>query len=115
MFEFLNDLGNYAARKVDRLETFHGFISTCQVSDGAKPYETAVADSRYVDKNGNRMGSTMIIVEAYDSVSAAKCGHDRWVTAMTVAEELPQRLTDCNNAFGGLEHEVYGVLDLPSV
>ena len=90
MFEFLNDMENYESRCVDRFETDWGFISTARVSDGQKPFETGVKHNRYHD---NRL----TIVEAYDTVEEAKAGHERWVSTMTAAE-LPESLTDCENA-----------------
>jgi hypothetical protein len=81
---------NYDERKVDRYEDETLLVDTCAVSDGAKPYETAVAHKEY-------KGGSWIVVEAYDTQEEAQAGHDRWVATMT-AEELPDMLADCRNA-----------------
>lgn len=95
MFAFLQDAGNYETRKVGN-DTFDwGFVSTCRVSDGRKPYETAVEHNRYVRADGKR--DEMCIVENYDTPEEAAAGHARWVAAMTSAEP-PATLKDCCNA-----------------
>ena len=90
MFSFLQDMGNYDSRKVDRSEYTWGFISTAEVSDGEMPYETAV---RHKDYNGG----DMVIVDKYDSSAQARVGHAKWVKTM-MAKELPTELVDCNNS-----------------
>jgi hypothetical protein len=90
VFEFMLDIGNYEERKVGRFEAPWGFVSTVRVSDGAKPYETAVAHKDY-------MSSGMVIVEAYDTKEEAALGHAKWVTTMT-SSPLPSSLKDCANA-----------------
>src|SRR3989304_4613832 len=47
MFSFTADAGNYEERRIGRDDYPWGFISTCRVSDGAKPYETAVEHGNY--------------------------------------------------------------------
>ncbi len=91
MFSFIQDMGNYDQRAVARNDYPWGMIDTCSVSDGAKPYETAVAHTDYI-KAGE-----MVIVEAYDTAAEAKAGHARWVRTMT-AKKLPAQLVDCNNS-----------------
>lgn len=82
---------DYRARMVARDELAEGFsLSTAFVRDGLKPYETAVSHPDYND-------GMPIIVEAYDSVDEAKCGHARWVATMK-ADPLPDMLTDCCNS-----------------
>lgn len=90
MFGFLADVGNYADRVVGRDDFDWGFISTCSVSDGAKPYETAVKHKLYCETD-------MVIVEAYDNKEAAEAGHKKWLGTMT-AKVLPEQLTDCCNS-----------------
>jgi hypothetical protein len=95
MFGFLQDMGNYETRKVGNDKFDWGFVSTCRVSDGRKPYETAVEHNRYVRADGKR--DEMCIVENYDTREEAEKGHAKWVAAMT-GKDLPATLTDCCNS-----------------
>lgn len=100
MFRFLEMMGNYEDRKVDRFEEGKLMVSTANVNDGKQPYETAICHSEY--NNGEH-----IIVEGYDSKDEAQKGHDEWVKRMT-NENLPDSLIDCANSevqemCGGLE------------
>ena len=93
-------MDNYSDRKIGRYESEGCLVSTCRVTDGRQPYETAVEHEDY--------GDTMVIVEAYDTRSGAKRGHRRWVK--TMQENPPAKLVDCQNAWisqliGGLEVE----------
>lgn len=90
MFSFLNDVGNYADRRVARDDFDWGFISTARVSDGRKPYETAVEHPEYND-------GKMVIVDCYDTKADAAAGHAKWKKRMT-AKRLPASLTDVANA-----------------
>lgn len=90
MFNFFQDCNNYEDRKVDRYEEGDLLISTAFVSDGIKPYETAIAHPSY--NNG-----AFIIVEHYDIKEDAVEGHKKWVDIMT-SEHLPDTLCDCKNA-----------------
>jgi hypothetical protein len=81
--------GNYEQRKVARNEFDWGFISTAQVTDGSKPYETAVKHDKF--NKGN-----MVIVESYNTKQEALEGHTRWIKTMS-STILPQKLVDCNN------------------
>lgn len=91
MLNFMDMLGNYDSRKVDRYEGGEGFfISTAYVCDSDKPYETAVAHPEYAD-------GKIIIVECYDTKSEAQKGHDRWVKKMA-SEELPEELVDVSKS-----------------
>lgn len=89
-FNFLQDMGNYQDRKVDRFESDDLIVSTARVSDGLQPYETAIAHRYYNDGN-------LIAVQGYDSKQEAQDGHDKWVKIMT-DENLPDSLTECANA-----------------
>ena len=96
MFDLSGMMGNYEDRTVERSEYEWGFISTCRVTDGTQPYETAVCSSEYAKAEDAQDTDGMTIVEAYDSPEAAQEGHDRWVKTMT--EDPPQGLADCCNA-----------------
>ncbi len=96
MLGFLNDRGNYKERVVGRDDYPWGFISTARVSDGAKPFETAIKCDKYVRRHDKREG-LMCIVEAYDTREQAEKGHAIWLKAMT-SKILPKTLTDCCNA-----------------
>lgn len=92
MFEFMMGMGNYEDRKVGRWDNEAGdqMVSTAEVPDGAKPYETAFKHPDYND-------GKMVIVEAYDDRESALAGHNRWVSVM-VDGPLPDALKDCANA-----------------
>ena len=66
------------------------FIDTARVSDGVKPFETAVEHLNYND-------GKMVIVENYDTIEQAKQGHEKWVKTMT-SFPLPAELLECGNA-----------------
>ena len=89
LFGFGN-IGNYEARKVSKDVFDWGFISTARVTDGEKPYETAVEHKSY-------NGGDMVIVESYDTKEEAEDGHKKWVKTMT-SENLPESLIDCMNS-----------------
>lgn len=92
LFDFLDMMGNYDDRAVDRSEIQDCVIDTCRVSDGAHPFETGVASKYY-------HSGSWVIVEAYDTEEDAQSGHDRWVSTMSKPfDELPEKLVDCQNA-----------------
>ena len=90
MFEFVNDIGNYAERRIGRDDFEWGFVSTVQVSYGIQPFETAISHREYTPHG------EMTFVEAYDSREEAAAGHAKWLAVMT-AGILPDRLVDCCN------------------
>lgn len=90
MFNFFMDAGNHEERAVAHFEHENIVVDTCRVSDGYKPYETAVSDPHYNE-------GKWIIVEAYDDRDRAKKGHEQWVQTMT-ADPQPDKLVDCGNA-----------------
>lgn len=91
MFEFLQMMGNYESRVVGRDDFSDGFfVSTAEVNDGEKPYETAVKHPEYND-------GSMVIVGKYDTKQEAEAGHAQWVKTMT-ADPLPDKLIDCCNS-----------------
>jgi len=93
MFNIMNILcmeNTYDARKVGRWQKGKRFVSTCSVTDGAKPYETAFAHPNYNDGD-------MVIVESYNTRKQAEKGHEKWVKVMTKGP-LPKVLNDCANA-----------------
>ena len=105
MFSFMGMAGNYDSRKVARFEDAGTglVVSTAEVIDGAKPYETAITHPDYNE-------GEWVVVEAYASKKAAQTGHNRWVKTMQ-AKRLPKELVDCCNSeigqmFGGLGGEV---------
>lgn len=93
MFNFLKDVGNYEDRKVGRYDDGDISISTCAVSDGSKPFETAISHPDY-NNNG------WIIVESYDTREEAKNGHQKWIE--TVKASLPDNLSDVGNGLDGI-------------
>lgn len=92
MFSFYGMASNYDDRKVDRWdnEDETQMVSTCSVTDGRKPYETAVMHPAYNE------GKT-VIVECYDTKEQAQVGHDKWKDLIT-SDKLPLTLTDCANS-----------------
>lgn len=105
MFGFMAMGGTYDSRCVGREEYEFGFISTAEVCDGEKPYETAIEDTRYVRDQDNSRGKAMCIVEAYDSRDDAEAGHARWVEAMKTP---PEKLQDCFNSEVGKMLQEFG-------
>ncbi len=96
LFGFIQDAGNYKQRTVGRDDYPWGFISTARVSDGAKPFETAIKCDKYVRRHDKRKG-LMCIVEAYDTREQAEKGHAIWLKAMTSGTP-PHTLVDVCNA-----------------
>jgi len=89
IFSFLNHIGNYESRKVLRNDFPEGFVSTCYVSDGSQPFETAICHKDYQ--------SEIIPVEAYNTIEEAEVGHARWVE-MFINKTLPERLIEFPNS-----------------
>ena len=89
MFDFVNMMGNYDDRKIDRYEKDEIIISTAMVTDSDWNYETAVSHLSY--NNGN-----WIIVEGYDTKEDAENGHSKWVE--TITKNLPETLKDISTA-----------------
>jgi hypothetical protein len=83
---------NYESRKIANWESkdLLSMVDTCSVTDGQKPYETAVQHPEY-------NGGEMIIVESYDDDISALTGHKKWLKLMQ-EDKLPRVLTDCCNA-----------------
>lgn len=120
MFDWMYMSGNYGARKVGRYEYEHGFVSTARATDGRRPFETAVQDSRYGRTEDWGEGPTfvardeMVIVEAYNTKEEAIEGHQRW-EALMKSDTPPKKLVECCNAgiaewvddLGGTMDQVY--------
>lgn len=96
---FMSMAYNYEDRKLDRYEKDGVIVDTCLVTDGDKPYETAVLHPQY---HGH-----FIVVEDYDTTEQAKIGHAKWVKIMTT-EPLPEGLSDCCNGFIGQVGQAMG-------
>lgn len=80
-------------RRIRRDEFTEEFIvSTIQIDDGSKPFETAIMHPAY--------GTDAIPVEAYDTEPEAIEGHNKWLKIMT-APVLPDQLTDVMNGHTG--------------
>jgi hypothetical protein len=90
IFSFFDDIDNYEERKVNNFKSKDLTIDTCAVSDGFKPFETAISHKEY--NSGN-----WIIVEAYSTKRAASIGHNKWIKIMT-SDNPPIYLEDCLNA-----------------
>ena len=92
MFEYLQMMGNYDDRKVDRWdnEDESKMVSTCSVIDGRKLFETAVQHPAYNE-------GKMVIVECYSTKKDAKTGHSKWLKLM-LKDNLPDVLVDCQNS-----------------
>lgn len=92
MFEYMEMLGNYEDRKIGRWDSEDGLkmVSTCSVTDGREPFETAVQHPSY--NNGK-----MVIVECYSTKKEAVTGHDKWLK-LILENNLPSVLTDCQNS-----------------
>ena len=90
MFDFMGMMGNYESRKVDRWDDDLRMLSTASVTDGEKPYETAIAHPDYND-------GKIIIIGYYDTKEDAQAGHDKWLN-LILSDKLPTTLVDCANA-----------------
>ena len=100
MFRFLDMIGNYEERKVDRYEKEGLLVDTAAVNDSDKPFETAVACPAY--NNGK-----WVIVELYNTKKQAQAGHNKWVKKMT-AKTLPKNLKDVSTAEIATFCDVFG-------
>ncbi len=91
MFDFLNMLGNYEERNIDKYknEKIGLYIDTSEVTDKEKQFETGI---KYPDYNENYW----IIVESYDTREKAQKGHCKWVKRMT-KRKLPIELMDIHS------------------
>ncbi|KKL84505.1 hypothetical protein LCGC14_1964080 [marine sediment metagenome] len=88
----MGTVGNYKDRKIGRWDSEDGLktVSTCSVSDGREPFETAVQHPAY--NNGK-----MVIVECYSTKKDAIKGHNRWLK-LVLKSILPNTLVDCQNS-----------------
>lgn len=100
MFDFFRDAGNYDQRRVGRDDFDWGFVSTARVSDGVKPYETAIQSEEYAPPADPTKTDAMVIVESYDTADEARAGHAKWRALMIDAP--PAELVDCGNGLGGM-------------
>ena len=87
MFDFMGNMEPYEDRLVNRSDFDWGFISTVAVSDGRKPFETAI---QHIDFNDG----DMVIVACYDTKKQAEKGHDKWIKEM---ENHPKEVIDIEN------------------
>lgn len=83
-------LYNYDARKVGNYEKENIRVSTAAVTDGDRPYETAIRHPEYNEGD-------FVVVEAYKSKREAKKGHAKWVKTIT-GKRLPKTLIECCNS-----------------
>ena len=92
MLDFMGMKDNYDERKIGRWDSEDclSMVSTCSVTDGRKPFETAVLHPSY-----NK--GKMVIVECYNTKEEAHKGHDRWLELM-LEDKLPLTLVDCANS-----------------
>ena len=92
MFDFMGMANDYEERKVDKWvsEDNLKMVSTCYVTDGREPYETAFEHPDYND-------GKIVIVECYSTEKDAAIGHDKWLKIM-LGNNLPYTLTDCANS-----------------
>ncbi len=92
MFDYFSMADNYDERKVGRWDSGDRLkmVSTCSVTDGRKPFETAIAHPAY-----NK--GKMVIVECYSTDKDAEIGHERWLELM-LRDKLPLTLVDCVNS-----------------
>ena len=92
MLDYMGMAGNYDERKVGRWDSEDclSMVSTCSVTDGREPLETAVMHPAY-----NK--GKMIIVDCYSTQEEAEIGHKKWLDLM-LADDLPLTLVDCANS-----------------
>lgn len=89
IMQMINMAETIEERRIGRYETDVLIIDTCSVTDGKKPFETAVC-SALINPN------EFTIVEAYDNADEAKIGHEKWIRLMT-SENAPHQFNDCEN------------------
>ncbi len=95
VFNIMGMASTYESRKVGKFENDELMVSTALVTDGYKPYETAILHPEY-------RGGDYVIVEAYDTKEEAGIGHNKWVMLLT-AEKLPEELVYVPNSDFGRE------------
>lgn len=98
MLDFVNMIGNYQERKVERFENKECIVDTCAVTDSTQPFETAISHASYND-------GKWIVVELYPTMALASKGHRKWVKTMT-ADILPAKLKNVSTAFIALLRDV---------
>lgn len=95
--EILAMVGNYESRSVgywcSELDK-SCMLSTALVTDGVKPFESAMAHPSY-------NGGQIIILEAYDTKEQAQAGHEKYL-AIAKADGWPDEITERNNSEVGL-------------
>lgn len=99
MFGFLDMMGNYESRKVNRYEgkDCEGnsmTLDTCMVTDSVQPYETALQHPFY--NNGS-----WVILESYDTKEESEFGHNKWFNVFVNVNRLPETIKD--HITGGFE------------
>lgn len=87
MFDFLNMIGTYNDRKVDRFETDLFIIDTVLVTDRAQLYETAIAHKDF-------RGGKWIILGWRRTKEEAQKFHDEMVAYYTCHGETVQKIED---------------------
>lgn len=87
MLDFLDMIGTYADRKVDRFETDLFIIDTALVTDRAQPYETAIAHKDF-------RGGKWIILGWRRTKEEAQKFHDEMVAYYTCHGETVQKIED---------------------
>jgi hypothetical protein len=67
-------------------------VSTVEVPDGTKKYETAISSPHYYE-------GAWVVVQAYGTEQLALKGHARWTTIMQREYSLlPEKLVECCNS-----------------
>lgn len=90
MFNWSGMSNSYNERCVGNFRKDDLRVSTALVTDGEKPYETAISHPEYND-------GKLIIIEAYDTEKLANEGHSKWIGIVT-SDALPEFLQDCQNS-----------------
>lgn len=87
MFDFLDMIGTYECRKVDRFDSDEFSIDTAYVTDRELPYETAIA---HKDFNGGEW----IVLGWRSTKEEAQKFHDEMVAYYTCHGETVQKIED---------------------
>ena len=87
MFDFLDMIGTYEDRKVDRFDSDEFSIDTAYVTDREPPYETAIA---HKDFNGGEW----IVLGWRSTKEEAQKFHDEMVAYYTCHGETVQKIKD---------------------
>ena len=90
----------FAKRQVRKNTIVDCIISTVNVTEGKRPFETAISHPNY-------NGGDWMVIEAYDKRKTALSGHKKWVNLIR-KEGLPKSFPHCTNSEFDLDDNAFG-------